>query len=375
MIRSDGAPTATSESASGECASPREFAAMFTVAVALRVLVFVLMIVWGGFAVRDYAEWADGKSYLWMAQTIGGAPPPYLREYDYRVFPGFPALLSLAFLLKLPLAWVALTINWLTAGLSAVFAAKICNDRRIGWAVATFTPQWLLDSSMAMTESMMVCLMLGGVLLAQRKRGVLGGVLSGLGGLVRPMVCFAVIGQMVQDAWQRRWRQAFLHGLAAAVTVGAGYLILQLTTGDALRGPRVYATHEWAYGGHMFALPGYSIYATTRYEHVPPWTLAYILVHVPIVLAACLMLLVQWWRDRERADPLLPLMAPWLWTNTFFVLCVGAQWGLLQFPRLILVALLPLLWTFRAWLPRRAAGYVIFAAISVFISVTMFTLI
>lgn len=353
----------------------REYVAMFGVAVTLRMAVFLIMVLAGGLSVRDFAEWADGKSYLWMAQAIGGSPPVYLRDYDYRVFPGFPTLLSLFFMLKLPLAWMALATNWIAAGISAVLAARICSDRRIGWAFATLTPQFVLDTSMGMSESTMTCLMLAGVLLAQRGRERWGGFFAGLGGLVRPMVCFAVMGQMVQDAVARRWKRALSHGVAAAATVGLGYALLQLTTGDALRGPRVYATHEWAYGGQMFMLPGHSIYLTTRWGDVPPLTLAYIWVHIPIVLFACLMLLVQWYRHRDKPDPLLPLMAPWLWTNTLFTLCVGAQWGLLQFPRLILVALLPLVWTYRDFLPKRAAGWVICGAVSVFFSVIMFTLI
>lgn len=349
-----------------------EFVQMFAVSVLLRIAVFLTMTVVLKMSVRDFAEWADGKSYLWMAQSFAGSPPPYLREYDHRVFPGFSMILAPFFLIGLPLQWVGLAISWISSGLAAVWAAKVFDDRRIGWGMAVLTPQYVMNGSMVMTESLMMALTLGGLLLARNKRHVLGGVVAGVGGLVRPMVCFSVLGQMALDARAGRWRKALTYGVSAAVMLGVALAFLQWRTGDALQGPRVYATHKWAYGGQMFDWPMHSLLFTARNEDIPLEKLAYILLHLPIVFFACGRIVSQYLHDKGKSDPFFALNAPWLLGNTLFVVCVGSHWALLQFARFILVALPPTLYVFRSWLPKRPAGWLIWAIVSYFLAVITF---
>lgn len=356
-------------------AAAKELRWMFAAAIALRVAVFLTMTLVFGFSLKRYSEWADGKSYLWMAQAYAGSPPSYLREYDHRVFPGFPAILAIVFMLKLPLAWTALGISWICSGLSAVFTARLFNDRRMGWAMVTLTPQYVLNGSMVMTESIMMALMLGGLLLAQRKQNWLGGIVAGISGLVRPMACFAVLGQCVHEIRARRWRPALTYGGVAALTVALAMVVLQWKTGDALQGPRVYASHDWAYGGHMFDWPFHSLVATIFGEKMRLWKLTYILLHVPLVLYACVVLWKRYRREHDVPDALVNLMGPWLWGNTLFVVCVGSHWALLQFARFILVALPPLLWVYLPYLPRRPRGWILWAGFSYFGAVGTFAFI
>lgn len=358
-----------------ETATRRELGWMFVGSIALRVAILLAVTLVFGVSFKRYSEWADGKSYLWMAQAYAGSPPSWLREYDHRVFPGFPALLAVAYLMKLPLAWTALVITWVSSGLSAVFAARLFKDRRMGWAMVTMTPQFVLNGAMVMTESIMMATMLGGLLLARQRRNWLGGLIAGFSGLVRPMACFAVIGQMLSEIRAKRWRTAISYGGCAALTVVVAMALLQWKTGDALQGPRVYANNDWAYGGHMFDWPFHALIFTIFHEKMRWWLMAYILVHVPLVLFACVVLWRKYRLDKSQPEALVNLMAPWLWGNTLFVLCVGSHWALLQFARFILVALPPLLWVFLPYLPRRPRGWFLLAGFSYLAAVGTFAFI
>ncbi len=369
-MTSTPAMTAMDPADRDESAGTRELMIMFGVAVFLRIAVFMTMTSVYGFTVQDFAEWQDGKSYLWMAQTFAGSPPAFLREYDHRVFPGFPAILALVYAVGLPLTWTALAINWLCSGLAAVFAAKLFDDRRIGWVLATLTPQYILNGSMAMTESLMMALMLGGLVLAHRNKTWAGGLAAGLGGLVRPMIAFSVFGQIVSDLRSGRVRRGLLYGASAAGMVGVGLLVLQYKTGDVLRAAQVQANHKWAYGGQVFDWPFRSLIRTAidrRAIEQMTYSLeqvVYFLAPVPIVLLGCVLLYMQWRRVGFKRDPMLALCAPWLWANTLFAACIGTSWALSQFQRFLLVALPPLAWAYRAWLPRRPAVWLMCAILS-----------
>jgi hypothetical protein len=331
------------------------------------------MTVAGGFSVRGYAEMADGISYMSMARVLAGYSPASITEYDHRVFPGLPGLLSLAVLLRMPLEWAALGLSWSCSGLSAVFSAMLCKDRRMGWAVATLTPQWVMNGSMIMSEALMLALMLGGLLLARSNWGVAGGLVAGAAGLTRPMTGFAVIAQQFSDYRSGHQRRALMFGAAAALTVVAGVAIVQWRTGDALEGARLYATHPRAYAGQLLDWPFHAFLVTAFWTDMVFTRFLYVMIHLPLVLFACIRLATRWRRAIERDDSLLAMMTLWLLGNTLFVACIGSRFAFHIYPRFILAALPPLLWAYLPELPRTRFGWMLCAIMSYLVAVTIFT--
>jgi len=172
-------------------------------AVGLRVgLIFLCLTVFEMNFQRFMAE-RDGASFMAYARMLLGQDVQ-LAEYDYRVFPGYPALLAAGSLTGASMPAVALAINLVSVGLAAVFAAMLFQNKWIGWAMAVLTPSYLMFSSHAMGEPANLALMLGGLLLAVQARGwtavIIGGALLGYAGLIRPVACFAVAGFMVWAA-------------------------------------------------------------------------------------------------------------------------------------------------------------------------------
>jgi hypothetical protein len=350
----------------------RDLTTIFFAALALRIAVFVTVVFGLHFNVKQYTNWIDGKSYLRMARVMHREDVPELRAYDQRVFPGYPAMIAACQYLGLPLSWSALGISWLCSALAAVFGAMLFKDRRIGWGLATLTPQWVLNGSMVMSEAPALCFSLAGLLLAERCKGILGGAFAGIAGLVRPMTCFGVMAEAISLWTRRKFLQGLLFGIAAAAVVGAGLVTLKLTLGDPLRSARTYATHDMAYGGSVIEWPFASIIRVLRSGEIPWWKSAYIGAHVPLALAGCVMIGLMVWRNGWRSDPRLSLSAPWLWINTLFALCVGAQWGFLEFQRMILMALPALLFAFLPLLPDKPIFWRMMALGSWFTAVAAF---
>lgn len=328
---------------------------MAIVAILLRVAVFFTASTTGHLSLATYTAKGDGASYLAYAAAMSGERSFHsLAEYDRRVFPGYPALIAIVHRLGFPLPVAALLVTWASAGFAAAAAAWWFADRRIGYALLCLIPHYLINSSMAMSEASLLAAVLAGLLLAQREKNVSAGILLGFAGLIRPMACFAVAGVLLLKIMQRRWKSA---AILTAVTLGAlmaGIAALQLWTGDALQGTRIYANNPGAYGGHMILWPFQSLLTTPFHEKTSIGRIFYTWIHVAITLSACALLVRRTIQTRaahatRAARDVVAL--PWLLGNTLFVLCIGSAWGFRHFPRFTIPTAPAMFWTLRSWLP------------------------
>lgn len=339
----------------------RELWAMAVVAVVLRAALFLLVasrfhVTFDRWALRD-----DGASYVHYASAFLG-DGSQLTEYDRRVFPGYPGLIALLHVCGVPFTVAAVGIDWASAGAVAALAAMLFRDRRIGWALTCLIPQYFMNSSLAMSEAPLLALTLGGLVLAERSRGSAGGFLLGLAGLVRPMACFAVIGQVCRDVLGRRIRNAVLVAALSGAMVMTGIAALHVWSGDALHGVKVYASGQSTYNGELVVWPFKSLIHESLRPEVSLARVCYVWVHVGIVLVALAALAVKCFQGGSDSDPRDLLALPWLAGNTLFVLCTGSYWGFQHFPRFLIPALPALFWSVRGVLPRRPAAWAAVAA-------------
>jgi hypothetical protein len=346
-------PAAPRTSATG-----RSLCVLFAIAVLLRVGVFLTASHVYHIPLAQYAAKGDGGSYLAYASAILG-DSSQLTEYDRRVFPGYPALIAVGHFCGLSLPKAALLIDWISAGVAVVAAGLLFAERRVAWAMIFLIPHYLTNSSLAMSEAPLLAFTLVGLLLiAQGRHALIGGVLLGFAGLVRPMACFAVIGVMLALLAERRVRDSLISAACAAAVFAAGVLALHLLSGDALRGVRIYQNSPRTYGGEIFVLPFQSLLATPRHEHVSVGFVVYIYAHVLIVLGACALLGYR--ALRGSSTTALDLLAfGWLAGNTLFQICIGSGWGFRHFPRFAIPAQPALFWALHPYLPRSARPWVV----------------
>jgi hypothetical protein len=339
------------------CPTARELAAMFGAAVVLRVAIFLIVYHAFDVSLPQYVAKGDGTSYLAVANAMLGDARG-VSDYDRRVFPGYPALIALASAAGAPPAWAALGIDWLSAGAVAALAALVFRDRRVGWAAVMLVPHWVINSSLAMSEAPLLALSLLGLFFTLRRPApLLAGVLFGLGGLVRPMACFAAAGAVVAFAVARRRRAALFTAALAFAVVMAGFGAMHLWTGDGLFAAREYSNNPGAYGGgRVIDWPFKSLLLTPASRGASWGKVVYIYAHVAVTFAACGMLALRWIRARRNRvapDSRDAVALPWLTGNTAFVLCVGSYWGFEHFPRFGIPAMPALFWAVRRFLPDR----------------------
>ena len=329
----------------------------------LRFGFFLLLVARFHVTVDSWSQRGDGPSYLAQARSMLGSNSA-MTDYDRRVFPGYPALIAMVHLTGIRLPVAALLIDWCSGALVAVFAAALFRDRRIGWACVMLIPQFLINSTMAMSEAPMLALATGGLLLARRRGGGTAGAMLGAAGLVRPVACFAVLGFAVAQGAGRKWRSALVGCVASATVVAIGIIALWLWTGDAFHGVKVYANHPSAYGGHLLAWPFQSLIEETLSPRVDLGRAIYIWTHVILVLLGCGLLAARCVVARPAVDWRDALSLPWLAGNTAFVLCIGSYWGFQHFPRFTLPALPAFFWAFHRFLPH---GWYVWTALAIVI--------
>jgi len=221
-------------------------------------------------------------------------------------------------------------------------------------------------------------------------------VLFGFAGMIRPMACFALAGLALALLRDGQWRPMVVVVLAATATFALEVLLLQRWTGNALRGVHVYASNPGAYGGHLLGWPFQSLLSTPAHDGASPGRIAYIWIHVTIILLACAMIGVttagsvsgRKKRGRGRflsspfsgslmdaetgtgtvstlartVNPRDSVSCGWLIGNTAFVLCIGSVWGFRHFPRFTIPAAPALFWTLRHFLPRKPQWWLLIAA-------------
>jgi hypothetical protein len=348
----------------GEGVTSRDVALIALAAIVLRLFIALLSphvtheAPWAHAPLWFYAYWGDGPSYLAQARAMCGDASK-LTDFDRRVFPGFPALIALVHTItRVHFEYIALAIPWISSGIAAGAAAVLFNDRRVGWAMAFLIPHYLSYSSMPMSEAPLLAFMLCGMVLARRPGvapSLIGGLLLGVAGMIRPVAAFGVIGFFCYDLYRRRHVEAWTFAIASGITVGTGIGLMHWWTGgDALHGVHVYANDKAAYDGQLFTWPFHSLLATPHRPDLPDLRkgkIAYIWIHVVLVLTACAILVRR--VAQKRAATLDVLCVPWLLANTLFVLCVGSKWGFFAFPRFTVPAMPAAFWAYRSILPRR----------------------
>jgi hypothetical protein len=344
-----------------------------SVAVALRAVVFLVTSMRLGLSVSQYANLYDGRSYLIVARAMAGEKVQS-DEYDWRVFPGFPALIAAAHQSGLSFEASGLAIVWMSAGIAAAMAGRLFADERIGWATAMLIPHYLMNSTMCMSEAPLLALSLTGLVAAREWGGWIGGAVVGAAGLVRPMACFAAIGGVAREIWHATiagshrpsWITLVGFILGGAACFGLGLVALSFLHVDPLTTARVQLTHPKAYGGHLFTWPLHSMIVIPRQLHKPLGQVIYMWVHVAVVLAGSLILAKA--VSRRGTDERNALAAPWLIGNTAFILCLNTLWGFTCFHRFTVAAEPALFWAIRGVLPRCKWGWIGVAVASTLIA-------
>ena len=318
---------------------------------------------------RPFASWSttgDGGSYIAIARAMIG-DRSLLGAFHQRVFPGYPALIVLAHLLIPSWPLAAMALSWISTAAAAVMAAVLARDGRVGWAIALLPPHFLLYTSIAMNEGVMLALCLAAILLTVRgpSHGVIIGLLFGVACIVRPMACFAGLGYLAYAIPRLRYRQIVLVGVTCLAVAGGGFLLIQHAIGNALQAVHAY---DSGYGGEIITWPFKSLIFTPLYEHVPPAKIAYIWLYVIATLLAVGVMIRASIRQWSMVD-VTTLLTVWLASNTLFVLCTGATWGFEAFHRFACWALPAICVAYLPILPRRWWAWVGLGAASFAIAV------
>jgi hypothetical protein len=344
---------------------------LFGIGFGLHLLVFLLASAIYHIPIDQFAAKGDGASYLAYAKAILGDAST-LTNYDRRVFPGYPALIALFHLGGLTFPFAALLVDWLSAGVAAALSVQLFQDRRVAWAMLFLLPHYLGNSTLAMSEAPLLAFTIGGLLLALNDSPFAGGMLLGFAGLIRPMACFAAGGLLVWFLVDRRYRQALLACLGAAMLFGLGVLALHYFTGDALRGIRVYHDSRRAYGGQIFEPPFHALLTIPFREHVSAGFVTYIYCHVLVVLVGCGFIAYRVLAVDSPTRSLDLVAFTWLLGNTLFQLCIGSTWGFRHFTRFAIPAQPALFWALLPILPRvrwpwvvATCGIILLAVVSV----------
>lgn len=219
----------------------------------------VLRLMWSVYAARPGIGLHDPSLYRIFAERIAdghgytvldGSPTAY--------FPiGYPLTLSVAFALS-PMPWhtgvvvlINITAQVLSAGLVYAIVMRLGGARRrpalIAAALVAFWPNLVINSAVALSESLFIVLVLGAVLLVVRDTALPGrmgrrdlvkvGVLLGLATHVRPvtpflLVVFAVAWRAAGIDWRATAQRVFLIAAVAAAVL-APWVIRNAVVMDA----------------------------------------------------------------------------------------------------------------------------------------------
>ena len=366
----------------------RDLVIIAILAIAVRAALVAATCIYTGWSLTDVANLHDGPSYLRVAAGMLDRTA-MVAHLDRRVFIGYPALIAVAGLARVPLPIAALAISWLASAIVATTAACLFAERRIGWALVFFPPSFLIFSSLAMSEASMLALIgLGLYWIIHREWYAAGALALGLAGLIRPVACFAVLGVLAVLVY--RWlrersevrrihklrpffattmgreqlRAAILVSLISGGVVAAGFWALHAWRGDALEGVKIYASSPDTFAGQVLSWPFASLVMTPLDTAVPLWKVGYVWSYVLFVLVGCLLAARRLWSTRRsEAFDLSLLAGVWLFSNTGFVLCTGSVWGFHYFDRHILAAVPALLWAYTDVYPRRWPLWLVLGAL------------
>ena len=335
----------------------RELIAAGATAAAIRIVFAVALMLATHTSLHGWAMLRDGESYLRIAAAVRGAMD-VPNAFDWRVFPGYPLAIGVLGWTGIPLALVALVLTWGGAGVAAAAGGALFNRRDVAWALAVLLPGYLMYTSIAMSEGLLLGMMTVGLLLATRGRVVVGGLLLGYAGLIRPVACFAVIAFGIWSLHRRELRNAIVCGVTALVVVATGWLAWRGWSHGAAQSVALY---NQAYGNRLLEWPFEALITTPLQSPVPDWKVAYIYSHVLLVLVACTFAIRRLqlaWKRRDARGDIGILAATWLLGNTLFAICVGQYWGFHEFHRFIVPALPALYVALEPLMPRRRVWWV-----------------
>lgn len=293
------------------------------------------------------AHFGDSDQYVRYGQAIAGHATT-LSEYDKRLFFGAPLAIAGMIRVGIPGGAAAVLQSWAGSCIAVAASAYLFESVTIGLAVALLLPDYLLVSSVVASEGLMLGLTTAGLAFARRRKQiVLGGLLLGAAGVVRPMACFAVIGYAAAEVSEKRYRNAIVLGLSSLAVVLLGMAAMRYFTGDALESLHVYRDHPTAYDGHLLDWPMHAIIHYSTHYPIDKSKLLYVWVNVVFLVVALAALAA----GPRAGTSLGRLSLVWAAGNSLLCVCLGSAWAYLCFPRFICGAEPALLFGVRRFLP------------------------
>jgi hypothetical protein len=336
---------------------------MAVLAFAMRPLLAISATTLTGTTLENWAAAADGYQYIAQARAwMGNSEEVLANPYFARLFPGASALLALLVWLGVPVLAAILAPPWIACAVSAPLSAAYFRDRRVGWAMATLTPAYLLSGALISSEALALVFSLAGLHAARSGRDALAGVCFGLAGFCRPMAIFALLGCTAAMLIERRRGSLFRLLLAASLTFSLLVTILAVRLGNPTQSAAEYTR---AYGGSVLSWPFHSLVATPLTIDVATWKVFYVAAHLGAVALAAYTILRSFRHDLAGPRPGYAVeWRLWFLLHSLFVLSIGDVWGFHDFPRFLIPALPPLFFALRALLPRALVVWLALGAFS-----------
>jgi hypothetical protein len=317
------------------------YAGLFLFAVGLRAITALAVSLASGVSLRNLGLFYDGHMYILIARTLPalysdlqaffpGFPqdPRYITAW----FPVYPAFIRLLSLFTGDLRLAALIAAWLAGGIAVVLFYKLAEDYlqnpRSASILFSFLPTgWLIDGSLALAESTLVCLLLACILTLRRGKTGWAAVFAALTVLAQKMG-FLLLPILVFAARPRR--RALLPCISAILAAAALQLYLWWLFGDPLINTRVVAA-TFGDGEGIFGFP-FAGFITWMLDpsglfQGMVWQRKFV-----IVLEAAFYIGVLSWA-LLRYSPRMNVFIVWLGVLLLFNMSLSGIWSFYAFPR------------------------------------------
>jgi hypothetical protein len=246
------------------------------------------------------------------------------------------------------------------AALVPVAYYRLIPDFREALVLTVFTPTWLENSCLGMSEPLYLLALLLAMRCFFMGRLYLSGLLLAIAALTRPTAVFLWVGLALLLVQRRAWRSLLswsaLCALGPLLTLALnGYFYADWTHQSRLHGAPINTPRAemllLADGGDTrtyLNVPFKALVLTPLNLVIPPGKIAFVYLHLLAVLAASGIALVQFFRsDFDR------VIAVWAILNTCFIVSTGPYWGFHTFDRYCVWALPAYLYFLGRFLTRR----------------------
>ncbi len=316
--------------------------ALFGVALAMRLVVFGIVLGVSGRALTAVLEATDVPSYVVVAQAMfeGAVLPP--DSWHTRVFPGWSVLIGPPGRV-FGYAWSAVLLGMIAAAAVPVAFRRCGGSLQGAWMLAWMSPAFVLCSALGMSEPANLLLILASYLLLQRGHPLAAGLVMGAAGLFRPASVFACLGGVFLLPESGRGPAFVRYVLGCGLIAGMLLPFNRIEYGDWL--------HQLGMYGHAANIPATALaqlgYDAANAPHwgwpfqaliagalrlpVPTWKLCYIAANVAMVLVA--MAIAARRLAGGAASAFDRAMAAWLFGNSLFIFSTGPYWGFHSFDR------------------------------------------